>query len=323
MRALVCTTFGEGKDLAVAELPIPRPDAGQVQIEVHRAGVAYVDALVVRDKHQSKHELPFAPGMAVAGVIRAVGDQVDNFSVGARVMAIITDGGLAEFAIAPAVETFAIPPDMDFTTAAALVSGYFPAHAAFRWDANLSAGETLLVLGASGTMGTAAVQVGRAFGARVIAAASTPEKVAVAVGKGANEGVCYGEQDLYETVMELTNGDGADVVFDPVGGPLYEPAFRTVGWGGRYVIVGFTGGAIPQIPANRLLIKNRKAIGFVLKYYRTRRLDLLAQTAAELCDLQMQGKLDASPTVIELDDAGTMIDEFYNRRAMGNVVVNI
>ena len=324
MRALVCNEFGDGSNLTLGELPTPEPSTGQVQIQVVNAGIGYVDALMVRNLHQNKHALPFAPSMAISGTVSALAADIDNLALGQRVMALAYDGGLAEVAVAPAGEVFAIPQSMTFASAASIASGYLTPHAALRWDAQLAAGETLLVLGASGTVGSAAVEVGKALGARVIAAASTEAKLQIAREKGADATVCYGTDDIYQSVQELTDGKGIDVVYDPVGGELYESAFRCLGWGGRYVVIGFAGGAIPSFPANRLLVKNRKAIGFVLMYYRRFRQDLLAQTSTELCDLYASGKLDAKPSaVIPLSDAGRAIDDFYTRRAIGNTVVEI
>lgn len=322
MKALVCSEYGDGANTSLGDLRRPEIGEKQVLIEVHSAGIAYVDALMVRNKHQNKHELPFAPGMAVAGVVAQTGGDVSRVAVGDRVMALVYDGGLAEYAVAPEPETFKLLDRIDMATAATLANGYLTPHAALRWDAQLAAGEKVLVLGAAGTVGSAAVEVAAAMGAEVIAAGSTQEKLDLARRHGAAHGVCYSEQDLYETVSEITGKNGTNVVFDPVGGDLYEAAFRTLGWGGRYTIIGFAGGGIPQIPANRLLVKNRKAVGFVLMYYRRYRTDLLADTVNELMQLVLDGKLKAKPgQVVSLADAGRAIDTFFNREAIGNTIV--
>jgi NADPH:quinone reductase len=324
MRALICSEYGDGANTTIGELPTPKPEASYVQIKVHSTGIGYVDALMVRNKHQNKHELPFAAGMAVAGTISALGAGVADIALGTRVMALAYDGGLAEYALAPQGEVFPIPATMEFTSAASIASGYLTPHAALRWDAQIQPGETMLVLGASGTVGSAAVEVGKAMGARVIAAASTEAKLDIARAKGADETICYGTTDLYAAVQELSNKKGVDVVYDPVGGDLYEAAFKGLGWGGRYVVIGFAGGAIPQFAANRLLVKNRKALGFVLMYYRRFRQDLLQRSAQELSELFLQGKLRAQPSaVISLAQAGPAIDDFYCRRAVGNTVVDL
>ena len=324
MKALICSEFGAAADMRPGELPAPVPGDGQVLIEVKASGISYVDALMVRNKHQNKHELPFAPGMAVAGVVAACGNGVSDMGEGDRVMALVYDGGLAEFALAPQAETFPVPAGLSFESAAAIANGFLTPHAALRWEAQLEAGETMLVLGAAGTVGSAAVAIGNAMGATVIAAASSDEKLAVARANGAAHLINYTEQNLAEAVRELTGSDGVNVVFDPVGGDLYEAAFKTLGWGARYVIIGFAGGAIPQFAANRLLVKNRKALGFVLMYYRRYRTDRLRQTAEELAAMAIAGQIDATPhREAAITQAGAAIDGFFNRQATGNTVVTM
>ena len=323
MRALVCHAYGEASNLVVGDLPTPKPEAGQVQVQVARAGTAYVDALMVRDKHQNKHALPFAPGLAFAGTVSALGDGVQSVTVGQRVMGLSYDGALAETAVAPALEVFPLPDAVSFDVGATLASAYLTPHAALRWEADLQPGERLLVLGASGTVGSAAVAVGKAYGATVIAAASTPHKVATATSLGADHGICYGDGEVHELVA-ATGDKNVDVIFDPVGGPLFESTFKTLDWGGRYIVVGFAGGSIPQFAGNRLLVKNRKAIGFVLMYYRRKRTDLLAKTATELCALVTDGKLAATPQqVVPHGNAGAAIDDFFYRRASGITVIEV
>lgn len=324
MKALICSEYGAAENLRAGELAKPEPGEAQVLIEVKASGISYVDALMVRNKHQNKHELPFAPGMAVAGVVADCGSGVTGLASGDRVMALVYDGGLAEFALAPQAETFPIPADLGFENAAALANGYLTPHAALRWEAQLEPGETLLVLGAAGTVGSAAVAIGAAMGATVIAAASSDEKLALASASGATHLVNYSERDLAEAVRELTGPDGVNVVFDPVGGELHEAAFKAMGWGARYVIIGFAGGSIPQFAANRLLVKNRKAIGFVLMYYRRYRTDRLRQTAEELAALATSGRIDATPDrQIPITQAGPAIDAFFTRSAAGNTVATM
>lgn len=324
MRALICKAYGEGAALSVGDLPIPTPKSAQVQVQVARAGTAYVDALMVRNKHQNKHPLPFAPGMAFAGTVTITGPDVEHVTVGQRVMGLCYDGALAEFAVAPSTEVFPLPDEIPFDVGATLASAYLTPHAALKWEANLQPGERLLVMGASGTVGSAAVALGKALGAEVIGGASTAEKVAMARTVGADHGICYGDGEVHELVETTTGNKNIDVIFDPVGGPLFESAFKTLDWGGRYIVIGFAGGTIPQFAGNRLLVKNRKAIGFVLMHYRRKRTDLLAQSAAELCTLVSDGVLDASPQrVVSLANAGTAIDDFFYRRASGITLANI
>ena len=324
MRALVCQTFGDAKNLVVGELPIPEPAPGQIQVRVERAGTAYVDALMVRDKHQNKHPLPFAPGMAFSGLVTKLGGGTTTLSQGQRVMGLCYDGALAEFVVAPTTEVFPISDSVSFDAGAALASGYLTPHAALRWEANIQPGERLLVLGAAGTVGSAAVEVGKAYGATVIAGASSSAKLDVARNRGADHGICYAEGEVHELLAEATGNKNVDVIFDPVGGPLFESTFKTLDWGGRYLVVGFAGGSVPQFAGNRLLVKNRKAIGFVLMYYRRKRTDLLARSAAELCALVADGKLAAAPQrVVTLAEAGDAIDDFFYRRSSGITIVTL
>ena len=218
MRAVVCRAFGPPEELEYGELPAPEPGPGEVAIRVEAAGVSFADTLMIRDLHQNKHELPFAPGMEVAGRVAETGAGVEGFSPGDRVMALVYDGGHAERAVAPAAETFPLPDGVSMPAAAALGAAYLTAHAGLFWEARLQPGETLLVLGAGGGTGLAAVEVGKALGARVIAAASTAEKCALARERGADAVVTYPADSIRERAMAETGGEGCDAVFDPVGG---------------------------------------------------------------------------------------------------------
>jgi len=225
-----------------------------------------------------------------AGCIAGCGREASGFKPGVRVMAILQYGDLAEFAVAPAEETFVIPKGMSFAEAGAFPIAYISSHVAIRWQGRLEAGETLLVLGAAGGVGLAAVEIGKAMGARVIAAASTPEKLAVAVEHGADATVDYSTDQLTDRVMALTEGRGADVCFDPVGGPLFDAALSSLGWGGRILLVGFVAG-VPQIPANRLLVKHRAALGSSLRYFRWHAPDKLRASVEELLRWYGEGRL--------------------------------
>ena len=237
MRAVVCSEFGDPEKLGIGELAVPLPGPGEVLINVAAAAISFADTLMIRDMHQNKHDLPFAPGMEVAGTIAALGADVTGFSVGQRAMALVYDGGYAEQAKAMATETFVMPEGVSYESAAALCSVYLTAHCALAFDARLAAGETLLVLGAAGGVGLAAVEVGKALGAKVIAAAGGPEKTAAATAHGADALIDYRSEDLRARAIELSGG-GVDVVFDPVAGDYYEPSFRSLDWGGRYLTIG-------------------------------------------------------------------------------------
>jgi NADPH2:quinone reductase len=321
MRALVCHAWGAVEDLVVGELPAPEPAAEQVLIKVAATAVNFADTIMVGGTYQTKPPLPFAPGLETAGTVLAVGDKVTRFKVGDRVMALLAYGGLAEQALAAESDTFAIPAGMSFDDAAAFPVAYLSSDVALRWMGRLAAGETLLVLGAAGGVGLTAVEIGKAMGARVIAAASTPEKLAAAKSRGADELINYSEQDLTEAVMALTDNRGADVCFDPVGGALFDKALSSLGWGGRIVLVGFVGG-IPKIAANRLLVKNRSALGSSLRHFRWNAYDKLTTSVETLFEWYSQGKLKPMITrEFKLDDGVDALKMLTGRQAMGRILV--
>src|SRR5499425_1971210 len=290
MRAVICRAWGAVEDLTIEDVPAPTPAADEVLIDVRVTSVNYADSLMVAGKYQTRPPFPFSPGLETAGVVARCGAGVTRFKPGDRVMATLSWGGLAEQAVAKEAETFAIPNGMSFEEAGAFPIAYISSDVAIRWQGHLEAGETLLVLGAAGGVGLTAVEIGKAMGARVIAAASTPEKLAVAREHGADDLVNYATENLTDRVMALTGDNGADVCFDPVGGALFDAALSALGWGGRILLVGFVGG-VPQIPANRLLVKHRAALGSSLRYFRWHAPDKLARSVAELLRWHGEGKL--------------------------------
>ena len=321
MRAMLCHAWGPVEGLRLGEAPSPIPADGEVVIAVRAAGINYADAIMVAGHYQTKPPLPFSPGLEAAGIVAACGDGVTRFRPGDRVMAILAHGGLAELAAAPEAETFAIPGRMSFEEAGAFPIAYISSHVALRWQARLEPGETLLVLGAAGGVGLTTVEIGKAMGARVIAAASTAEKLAVAQERGADDVVNYVEEKLTDRVMTLTNGKGADVCFDPVGGELFDAALSALGWGGRMLLVGFVGG-IPQIPANRLLVKHRAALGSSLRYFRWHAPDKLRRTVDELLGWYGEGKLRPCITHrLPLGKSVEAIRLLTDRKAHGKIVV--
>ena len=321
MRAVVCRAWGEVEALKVEDVPPPTPGPGEVLIDVRATAVNYADALLVAGRYQTKPPLPFSPGLETAGVVAACGEGVTRFSRGDRVMAVLAYGGLAEMAVAPEAETFAIPAGMSFDEAGAFPIAYISSHVALRWQGRLEAGETLLVLGAAGGVGLTAVEIGKAMGARVIAGASTAEKLAVARDRGADDLVNYATEKLTARVMALTDDKGADVCFDPVGGDLFDAALSALGWGGRILLVGFVGG-VPQIPANRLLVKHRAALGSSLRYFRWHAPDKLRRSVEELMRWYAEGKL--RPLIshrLPLARTVEAIRLLTDRKAHGKVVV--
>jgi NADPH2:quinone reductase len=261
MKALVCRAYGPIESLAVEEVADPAPLAGQVLVGVHACGVNFPDVLVVQGKYQFKPPPPFSPGGEVAGVVEAVGAGVDGVRPGDRVVAIATWGGMAEKLVAHASQVLPIPEGVDFVTAASLPTAYGTTLHALRDRAQIQAGETLLVLGASGGVGLAAVQIGKRLGARVIAAASSADKLETCKEHGADLLVDYVHEDLKERVKALTGGTGADVVYDPVGGPFTEAALRATAWNGRLLVLGFAAGDIPRVPTNLVLLKGCSIVG--------------------------------------------------------------
>ena len=321
MRAVLCHAWGEVEDLRLGDAPPPIPADGEVVLAVRAAGINYADALMVAGRYQTKPPLPFSPGLEAAGIVAACGDGVTRFRPGDRVMAILAHGGLAELAVAPEAETFPIPDRMSFEEAGAFPIAYISSHVALRWQARLQPSETLLVLGAAGGVGLTAVEIGKAMGARVIAAASTAEKLAVAGERGADELVNYATEKLTDRVMALTDGKGADVCFDPVGGDLFDAALSSLGWGGRILLIGFVAG-VPQIPANRLLVKHRAALGSSLRYFRWHAPDKLVRSVEELVQWYGEGKLRPLVTHrLPLERSVEAIRLLTDRKAHGKVVV--
>jgi NADPH:quinone reductase len=321
MRAVVCRAWGPVEGLELADVPPPKPAADEVLIDVRATGVNYADSIMVAGRYQTKPPLPFSPGLETAGVVIACGADVTRFRPGDRVMAIVPYGGMAEQAVAPEAETFAIPEGMSFEEAGAFPIAYISSDVAIRWQGRLEAGETMLVLGAAGGVGLTAVEIGKAMGARVIAAASTAEKLAVARERGADEGINYATEKLTERVMALTGDTGVDVCFDPVGGELFDAALSSLGWGGRILLVGFVGG-VPQIPANRLLVKHRSALGSSLRYFRWHAPDKLRRSVEALMRWYGEGKL--RPLVSHRLPLGRSVEAIKlltGRQAHGKIVV--
>ena len=321
MRAVICRAWGAVESLTVEDVSPPSPARDEVLIDVRATSVNYADSIMVAGKYQTRPPFPFSPGLETAGVVARCGDGATRFRPGDRVMATLAYGGLAEQAVAKEGETFAIPDGMSFEEAGAFPIAYISSDVAIRWQGRLEAGETLLVLGAAGGVGLTAVEIGKAMGARVIAGASTPEKLAVAREHGADGLVNYATENLTERVMALTEDKGADVCFDPVGGELADAALSALGWGGRMLLVGFVGG-VQQIPANRLLVKNRSALGCSLRYYRWHAPDKLRRSVEALVAWYREGKL--KPCIshrLPLEKTMEAITLLTARKAHGKVVV--
>jgi NADPH2:quinone reductase len=261
MKALVCEAYGPIDTLVVKDIPSPVPGPKQLLIKVKAAAVNFPDALMVQGLYQVKPPLPFTPGAEISGIVEAVGAEVMHYKAGDRVIAMVGQGGFAEECIAEAAKAMPLPAGMDFETGAALVLTYGTSLHGLKDCGHLKTGETLVVLGAAGGVGISAIEIGKAMGARVIAAASTDDKLELCKKVGADETVNYSTENLKDRINELTGGKGADVVYDPVGGPYTEPALRALAWRGRLLVIGFAAGEIPKIPLNLALLKERSIVG--------------------------------------------------------------
>lgn len=325
MKAVLCKAFGPAENLVVEEIDSPEIKKGEVLLEVHAAGVNFPDTLIIEGKYQFKPPFPFSPGGEAAGVVTAVGEKVSHLKVGDRVMALTGWGSFAEQVAVPGQNVLPIPAEMDFTTAAAFSMTYGTSMHALKQRANLQPGETLLVLGASGGVGLAAVEIGKAMGARVIAAASTSEKLEIARNAGADELINYSESSLRERLKELTGGQGVDVIYDPVGGQLFEEAFRSIAWNGRMLVVGFAaGGDIPSLPANLPLLKGAALIGVFWGAFAQRQPQDNAANFRQLFAWHAEGKL--KPLVSQtfaLEKAAEAINTLGQRKAVGKLVMKV
>lgn len=322
MRAVLCKEWGAPETLVVEEVPEPAAGVGEVCIAVAACGVNFADTLLIAGEYQDKPAFPFSPGLEVAGTVLDCGEGVQNLAPGDRVMAALDHGGFAEQAAARADDVFRLPDDMDFDAAAGFAIVYGTAYGALDWRARLAAGETLLVLGAAGGVGLTAVEVGKAMGARVIAAAGGDEKLALARAHGADEAIDYRAEDLRVRVKELTDGRGCDVIYDPVGGAAFDASLRCVAWEGRIVVIGFASGRVPQVPANLLLVKNCAAIGFYWGSYRRKDPARLRAAFETLFEWYGEGRL--TPHVSQrfpLDEAPAALAALKGRTATGKIVL--
>ncbi|CAN7346264.1 NADPH:quinone oxidoreductase family protein [Pseudomonas sp. LjRoot71] len=324
MKAVLCKAFGPAETLVLEEIASPEAKKNEVLLEVHSAGVNFPDTLIIEGKYQFKPPFPFSPGGEAAGVVTAVGEKVSHLKVGDRVMALTGWGSFAEEVAVPGYNVMPIPASMDFASAAAFGMTYGTSMHALKQRANLQPGETLLVLGASGGVGLAAVEIGKAMGAKVIAAASSAEKLEVAKAAGADELINYSESSLKDEVKRLTSGQGADVIYDPVGGDLFDAAIRSIAWNGRLLVVGFASGRIPELPVNLTLLKGAAVVGVFWGAFAQRQPQDNAANFQQLFAWHAEGKL--KPLVSQtfpLAQAGEAINTLGQRKAVGKVVVSV
>jgi NADPH2:quinone reductase len=324
MKAIRCKAYGPPSSLVLEELESLYPKANEVVVQVKAFGINYPDTLIIQGLYQFKPELPFTPGSDFAGTIKSVGSEVKHYDIGDAVFGFVTFGAFAEEVVVPANACFPKPAKMDFPIAASFLIAYGTSYHALKDRAKLREGETLLVLGASGGVGLAAVELGKLMGATVIAAASTGEKLALCSKYGADKTINYSKEDLKSAIKELTNGKGVDVIYDPVGGDYTEAAFRGIAWGGRYLVVGFAAGNIPKIPLNLPLLKGASLVGVFWGTFAMKNPKVNMQNAMTLLKWQEEGKLKPHiHQVYELKDTSKALQAVLDRKVMGKLVVKL
>ncbi|SOZ16938.1 putative OXIDOREDUCTASE PROTEIN; zinc-containing alcohol dehydrogenase family, Quinone oxidoreductase subfamily [Cupriavidus taiwanensis] len=322
MKAVLCKAWGPPDSLTLETLPDLVPGKGEVVIDVKAAAVNFPDVLIIQNKYQAKPELPFTPGSELAGVVNAVGEGVTHVKPGDKVIAYLGNGAFASQAKAPAASVVPMPPGIDFETAAAFTLTYGTSHHAVIDRGELKAGQTMLVLGAAGGVGLAAIEIGKAIGARVIAAASTDEKLEVCKQHGADALINYSTEDLRERIKALTDGKGPDVVYDPVGGIYAEPAFRSIGWRGRYLVVGFANGEIPRLPLNLALLKGASLVGVFWGDFVRREPKANQANMAQMLGWMKEGKIRPHISArYPLEQAAQALKDMEARKVTGKIVI--
>ena len=324
MKAVLCESFGPAENLTLADIEAPQLLPGHVIVEIRACALNFPDVLMIEGKYQSLPPFPFTPGGEFAGVVSEVADDIQNWQLGDEVFGACGHGAMAEHICVSAKSLRAKPQSMGFAQASGISTTYGTSYYALKQRANLQAGETLLVLGAAGGVGLAAVELGKAMGARVIAAASSPEKLQIAQQAGADNLIDYSDGELKEKVKSLTEGKGADVIYDPVGGPMFDQCMRCINWGGRVLIVGFVGGDIPKVPTNLILLKSCQVVGVFYGAFSGRFPAENQQNFVEIIDMFSNGNLKALVGgEYALNDYVNALNCLSQRRAVGKIVVNI
>lgn len=324
MKAIRCKTYGPPSQLVVEEIESLKAGPKEVLVQVKACGLNFPDTLIIQGLYQFKPELPFTPGSDISGIVKEVGEGITHLKAGDEVFGFVAHGGLAEEVIVPSIACFPKPVQMNFPIAASFMMAYGTSYHALKDRASLKVGETLLVLGASGGVGLAAVELGKLMGAKVIAAASTDEKLSLCKEYGADELINYTTQDLKSTLKEITGGKGVDVVYDPVGGDFSEQALRGTAWNGRFLVVGFAAGNIPKIPLNLPLLKGASIVGvfwggFAMKYPK----ENMANTMT-LVKWHAEGKLKPHiHKIVALEETREALEEMMDRKVKGKMVVEI
>lgn len=324
MKAVICERWGTPDTLVVREAPPPQLGIGEVRIGVRAAALNFADLLMIAGQYQVKPAFPFSPGLELAGEVIDVAEGVSHLKPGDRVMAVTPYGAFAEQAVVAAGTVLKMPDGMDYETAAAFPISYGTSHIALSHRGRLQAGETLLVHGAAGGVGLSAVEVGKALGARVLATASTPEKLELAKRHGADEVINYAEEDFVSRVRDLSGGQGADVILDPVGGEVFDQSLRCLAWEGRLLVIGFASGQIPQLPVNLALVKNYSIVGVYWGAYALRDPKTLSQSLQTLLAWYGGGKLAPHVSgVYPLEGAADALDQLRQRRSTGKLVLEV
>ena len=324
MKAIVCQQMTGLESLVLTDVPEPTPGPGQLLIRVRACGVNFADSLITRGQYQVQPQPPFSPGFEVAGDVVEIGPQVTDFHAGDRVIALLPHGGYAEYAVADARRCVTMPTTMPWEHGAAFPVVFGTSHIALWHRARLQAGETLVVHGAAGGVGLTAVAIGKQLGARVIATASTAEKLTIAQRQGADALIDLSREHIRDRIQELTNGRGADVIYDPVGGDLFTASLRSVAFEGRILVIGFAGGTIPQIPANHLLVKNVDVIGLNWPAYPELKPQIMTESFRILMQWYLAGALQPHVSAIyRLEQAADALGQVVARKSTGKVVIVI
>lgn len=324
MKAILCKEYGPAETLVIEDVPSPKMGDRGVKIRVKAAGLNFPDTLIIEGKYQLQPPMPFSPGGELAGEVIEVGDKVTRFKPGDRVAALTGFGAFAEEVVAPESNLLPVPDNMPDEKAAGFMMVYGTSYYALKQRANLQPGETLLVLGASGGVGLAAVELGKAMGAKVIAAASSSDKLRIAKDAGADELINYTDEPLKDAVKKLTKGKGVDVIYDPVGGDFTEQALRTMAWNGRHLIIGFAAGDIPKVPANLTLLKGCSVVGVFWGAFTRNEPEVSAQNMMELLQMYSEGKIDPKVSeVFDFEQYAEALGALTGRRATGKVVLRV
>lgn len=324
MKAIQCKAYGPPSSLVLEEVASPTPKAKEIVVSVKACGLNFPDTLIIQGRYQFKPELPFTPGSDFSGVVKEVGEGVSHLELGQEVFGFVMHGALAEEVVVPMEACFPKPPQMDFPIAASFLMAYGTSFHALRDRAKLMRGETLLVLGASGGVGLAAVELGKLMGAQVIAAASTDEKLDLCKDYGADKTINYRQEDLKTTLKEMTQGQGVDVVYDPVGGAHSEAALRATAWKGRYLVVGFASGSIPKIPLNLPLLKGVSIVGVFWGRFAMKNPKSNIENTETLMQWYADGKLNPHiHDTYDLADTPQALEEMANRRVRGKLVIRV